>query len=584
MFKIDLVLLHPPAIYDFREEPILHGPVSDLIPSTPIFEFYPIGFVSLSEYLERHNCKVRIINIALKMLKSSKFDVEKAIKSLQPVAFGIDLHWMPHVQGSLAIAEIIKKYHPDIPVIFGGLSSTYFHKDLIDNYPAIDFVVRGDSTENPMLRLIEAIKNKKQPENIPNVTWRNKQGKTIINPLDYVPKDLNNIAIDYSHIIKKVIRHRDIFGYMPYEGWLDYPAAAVFSVRGCIHQCKTCGGSAFAFKNMANRTKPAYRDPKLIVRDIINIQNILNGPIIIIGDLLQKGQGYADEIFQLLKKEKITSEIAVEFFMPPSRELLEKIADAIPKFNIEISIESHDEKVRRAFGRPYGNESFEKMVLDAFELGCRRLDIFFMTGLPEQTCQSIQETAEYCRKLFNLVRPENRKDLFPFISPLAPFVDPGSAVFENPEKHGYKLFCKTVAEHREILTMPPSWKYILNYETKWMTRDEIVYGTYEAAMKLNRIKAEVGVIDYALAEKTEERAKKAVEMMHQIDKIVEKHNGDKLKIREELFRLKSKIDTLSTSTVCEKSELEWPTKIIKMNPFKIIKSLFTKQNNYYTEN
>ena len=53
---------------------------------------------------------------------------------------------------------------------------------------------------------------------------------------------------------------------------------------------------------MANRTKPAYRDPKLIVKDIINIQNILNGPIIIIGDLLQKGQEYADEIFQLLKE------------------------------------------------------------------------------------------------------------------------------------------------------------------------------------------------------------------------------------------------------------------------------------------
>ena len=31
MPKIDLVLLHPPSVYDFRQEAILYGPVSDLI-------------------------------------------------------------------------------------------------------------------------------------------------------------------------------------------------------------------------------------------------------------------------------------------------------------------------------------------------------------------------------------------------------------------------------------------------------------------------------------------------------------------------------------------------------------------------
>ena len=53
MAPIDLVLLHPPAIYDFRKRPITLGPISDVIPSTPIFEMYPVGFASISEYLER---------------------------------------------------------------------------------------------------------------------------------------------------------------------------------------------------------------------------------------------------------------------------------------------------------------------------------------------------------------------------------------------------------------------------------------------------------------------------------------------------------------------------------------------------
>ncbi|MGB9630260.1 MAG: TIGR04190 family B12-binding domain/radical SAM domain protein, partial [Thermodesulfobacteriota bacterium] len=79
MTSADLILLHPPTVYDFRTLPGIHGPISDVVPSTPIFEMYPIGFASLSEYLERHGLKVRIVNIALKMLKDKNFNVERFI-------------------------------------------------------------------------------------------------------------------------------------------------------------------------------------------------------------------------------------------------------------------------------------------------------------------------------------------------------------------------------------------------------------------------------------------------------------------------------------------------------------------------
>jgi hypothetical protein len=58
----DLILLHAPSVYDFRKKSILYGPISDVIPSTPVFEMYPIGFSSLLEYLYQRGMKVRIIN------------------------------------------------------------------------------------------------------------------------------------------------------------------------------------------------------------------------------------------------------------------------------------------------------------------------------------------------------------------------------------------------------------------------------------------------------------------------------------------------------------------------------------------
>ncbi|MEA2033127.1 MAG: cobalamin-dependent protein, partial [Euryarchaeota archaeon] len=144
-----LILLHAPAVYDFRKYPIMYGPIADGVPSTPLFEMYPIGFVSILEHLGRNGIEVRIINLAARMLDSDTFDAEKLIRKLKPHAFGIDLHWLPHTQGSLEVAKICKRYHPDIPVIFGGFSATYFYEELI-RYPTVDFIIRGDSTEESL--------------------------------------------------------------------------------------------------------------------------------------------------------------------------------------------------------------------------------------------------------------------------------------------------------------------------------------------------------------------------------------------------------------------------------------------------
>ena len=54
MSQPDLILLHPPSAYDFRRKTMLYGPISDVIPSSPIFEMYPIGFTSTAvEMLHR---------------------------------------------------------------------------------------------------------------------------------------------------------------------------------------------------------------------------------------------------------------------------------------------------------------------------------------------------------------------------------------------------------------------------------------------------------------------------------------------------------------------------------------------------
>jgi len=562
----DLILLHAPSVYDFRKKAILYGPVSDVVPSTQIFEMYPIGFLSLLEYLQRHGHSVRIINVAHRMLQSRRFDAEKLIRSLRPAAFGLDLHWLVHAHGSLELAGIIKKYHPDIPVIFGGLSASYYHDELV-RYPQVDYVVRGDSAEEPLRRLISAIKDDRPPEDVPNLTWK-EAGRVRVNEFSHVPAEMDDVVFDYRKMMRATVRHLDLRSHLPFKGWLNYPIVAALCCRGCAHNCVICGGSASAYEKICGRKSPAYRGPELLARDIGVAARYINAPIIISGDIFQAGEEHARRLLAAIKAERVNNHIALELFTPYSRRALKMVADAVPNFDIQVSPESHDEEIRKLSGKLYDNRSLETMIGDALELGCKRIDVFFMIGMPGQTPDSVSDTVGYCGELLARFGP----DVHPYISPLAPFLDPGSRAFENPEKHGYRLFARTLEDHRRAL-LSPSWKYTLNYETEWMSRDELVESTYKAALALNKLKAEYGLLRRTAAERIRKRIERERQLMHGIDKICS--TEDEPAREKSIEKLMGRFVCVGPSTICDEDEMKWPKKLFPFNPLRLIQGALT---------
>jgi len=561
-----LIFLHPPSVYDFRKTSILFGPVSDLVPSGPIFEMYPIGLTTIQEYLSRYGYSVRIINLALKMLKNRNFDAEKLIANLKPKAFGIDFHWLPHAHGSLEIAKLVKKHHPDIPVIFGGLSSSYYHRQLMD-YKEVDYVVRGDSTEEPMHLLMERITNKEKPVDVPNLTWRN--GKVTENPFSYIPSEIDNLCIDYRCVFKSAIKYRDLGGHLPFSNWLEYPITAVVTCRGCVHPCAICGGSAYSFREFYNRKKIAFRSVEQIYEDIKSISGNVRGPIFVLGDIRQAGVKQAQRLLELCKPLKLKNQIVFELFTPAESDFFKQIKDTFKHYSIEMSLESHDENVRHASGKYYSNEGISQTIGAALDNGCERFDIFFLTGLPKQTMDIAMQTVDYCESMYKKFSGDKR--LLFFVSPVAPFLDPGSSAFEKPEKYGYEILFKSLKEHRQAL-LQPSWKYTLNYQTKWMSRDEIVRSTYESALGINNSKRKYGVIDKKMADRIELRIKAAMDLMEKIDGIMA--IKDRAEREKSLELLREEINTSSVSTVCQKKELEWPVKrAFNFRPIGILKTI-----------
>jgi len=566
MAQADLVLLHPPSVYDFRQQSILYGPISDLIPSSPVFEMYPLGFLTMVAYLEERGFEVRVVNLALRMMNDPNFDVPAFLSRLHPLAFGIDLHWLPHAHGSIEVAKLIREIHPKIPIVFGGLSATYYHAELIQ-HPAVDFVLRGDSVEPALYELMVRLRAGRSPADVPNLTWK-ADGQTRVNPKGFVPGSLDHVDLLPERMVRMVFRYRDLQSVLPFNGWWQNPITAVFTVKGCAHECVTCGGSNSACGLLNARSGPVFRSPANLVANMTEISRLSRGPIFLVGDLRQPGELYAAEVLERLRGTQIRNQVVFELFDMPPLQYLKDIDRSVKHWSLELSPESHDESIRRAQDETvnHSNRQMETVIEEASRLRCERVDVFFLIGLPQQSQESVRETIGYCEHLFQI----SDKRLSCFISPLGPFLDPGSRGFEDPERVGYRLFARTLEQHRQLLVQP-TWKRILNYETRWMTREQLVEATYEAGERLNALKVRYRRISPTRGEQVAHRIWLARGLRDRLDELVDRGTTE----GDEFERLRGEVHAFSVSTVCDKRELFWRRHLFNFKILTILRIAFS---------
>jgi B12-binding domain/radical SAM domain protein len=554
LFGVDLVLLHPPSVYDFRKTGILFGPISDVIPSTPVFEMYPMGLTTIAGRLEEEGFNVEIVNVAYRMIADPAYDAGADIARHDPMIFGIDLHWLPHAHGGIELAKLVKQHHPTTPVIVGGLSASYYCEELL-GYPWVDMVMRGDSTEVPMLKLMQVLRSGGSLADVPNLAWKTPEDDVVVNPLSHVPDSIDDIPLpNYSYVMRSVLKYGSLANVIPFEDWLDYPITAVLTSRGCTQNCAICGGSRSAYQSICNRSRPAFRSPETLVRDILRIQEFSRSPIFLVHDLRQGGREHADRFLDLLEQARIENELVFELFFPAGDEFFGRIAKAVPRFSVEMTLESHLESLRRVNGKLMcSNERIEATIASALKNGVNRIDIFFMVGIPKQTYADAVGCVDYCRTLLQRFGGDRR--LWFFIAPLGPFLDPGSPAFEQPERFGYRKLCRTFEDHRRALT-GPSWKHILSFETDSMTRDEIVDATYEASLRLAKAKLDFGIIDEVSYRKLVSGVAASRQLVSEIDVIQSLPDPAERQVR--LAALRQRVTDLARPEVRAKDWLKWP--------------------------
>jgi B12-binding domain/radical SAM domain protein len=469
----DVILIHPPAIYDFRKKPLFPGALGSSIESVQFIKV-AIGILSIADYLDRHGYKVIVDNIGDRMVNNKYFDVEEHIKNSQASIFAIGLHWHHHAQGAIEIAKLCKRLHPDSPVILGGITATYFHEEIIKRYDFVDAVIRGEG-EKPMLEFVKTIQNHGNLAEVPNLTYRMKDtGEIIVNPL--MPA---NVSLDEFEFTRFDLLEPKTSVFAP-----DIePRGNLVVCRGCVHTCATCGGSAYSYKKYFGMNCPAFRSPDKIIEDIRKLSKQGIRFIGLYQDPRMGGEKYWKELMAALRSEKFDIErLSIDIFFPVDEEFAKEISTIGITVVLYICPDTGDDCVRNVQGRQYSTED----LLNSVKI-CHKYHIpiqfFFSVGLAGETKETILETWKLWDKVSSMdMRAitsggfgrgiEHRIPLGgPIVGPI--ILEPGALAYDFPEKYGYKLLYKNLEEYIEALSMP-SWHQWLNHETKNLNKESLI--------------------------------------------------------------------------------------------------------------
>ena len=524
----DAILIHPPAMYDFRQKPIFPGPIGYTVnASSGQFTMPPVGMLSIAEYLDRHGYKARVDNLGERMITIPDFDVEQHLAHLSARVYSIGLHWCVHSQGAIEIARICKRLHPDALVLLGGLTATVFAEEAVAKFDFIDGVLRGEA-EKPFLALLRALGKSPNLAATPNLTYRDAAGEVRSNPLLKPDDDLD----DYEFTRLDFLEPQ---GAVFPPGML--PSWVVPIARGCLHNCVSCGGSAYSYRVHLGRQKPAFRSPEKIVKDLRTLSRQGIQLAFLFQDARMGGEAYWRKLLSALQNEKIPlRQLTMELFGPADEEYIRALSRIHIPVRLSISPESGVDAVRGAHGRKYTNAGIYRTIELCQQYGIA-LGSFSMIALANDTPETIQQTWKSWEQICIL----NQNHHAPVDYGFGPMIllDPGSLAFDRAASYGYRPVFKSLEDYISGLSLP-AWHQWISYETKFLDRAAIAKLTIDSLEYSINLRERVGFYNRAEARLARfsfvEAGKQTIDVVNQAMQIEDE--------QERLDRLRSFSDEL----------------------------------------
>ena len=354
--------------------------------ASPYFFYIPMGSFGLCDYLEQKGIAARIFSPSLYREDEASGRLIQTLDSFRPTHVGFVLHWQDTAHGLLTILAAVKAWHPGVVTLCGGFTASYFAEDLLRTVDDLDYVVTGDP-EEPVRLLLE----KTPPAAIANLIRR--EGGMILRSetcwladralLDTVSFAGLNYLIDADRYVEKI------------EAKLGFP---VFLGRGCVFDCRYCGGSRSAFQRHSHRHAPVTRSVAAILADL----HLLKSQTAILYICYENDPAYIQTLFRAIgADDDLRGHFTLHYgaWHLPDQEFLELYRSAFncsrlaPVFEFSPEVCADADRVQIKGNATYSLAQLEDSIADIGRTLADqvRVEVFFSRYHPPETMTSLRQ-------------------------------------------------------------------------------------------------------------------------------------------------------------------------------------------------
>ncbi len=342
----------------------------------PMLSFVPVGLLSLKSYADQLNlgADVRVTEVnglinAGRIPNDGEFYEHLVDSILDPdddfVGLMTDADSLHH---TILTAQRVKSRRPDVKVCLGGPASSPMSTLLLETFPFIDYIVRGEG-EHTFGELIGHLQGKRTADGILGLTWRDGQrvienaGRSMEDDLDLLPIP----AFDAYDMMSGAPLYLDVG-------------------RGCPFKCAFCATAPFWKRQYRMKSIERIVEEAILVRDVYKRRQVNFSHDIFTCDRAWTLE-FCDYLIQHPLHMDWTCSTRTDVIDP---EVLEKLAEA-GCVEIYYGIETGSQELQKTISKNLDLEWSRKIVQKTAEVGIRPVTGFIL-GYPFETRQTLSDT------------------------------------------------------------------------------------------------------------------------------------------------------------------------------------------------
>ena len=276
------------------------------------------------------------------------------------------------------LAQRIKKSHPDIATVCGGVHVSALREKLLADYPAIDFMVAGEG-EITMCELAYG----HHPPEIAGLI-RREAAQVVVNPPRQHMADLDDLPFPAYEKLKGFPGDY----HLPLFSYVHTPGATMITSRGCMYQCSYCDRSVFQKGYRYNSASYIYEHMKYL-RDRFGVCHVN-----IYDDLFTANRRRIVDLCEKLADKPLFMNFNCAVRVGYTDDELLKMLKSAGCLMVSLGIESADPGMLERHKSGVSLDDVKDTVHRIQQAGLRAKGLFMM-GLPGETESSIKKTSDF---------------------------------------------------------------------------------------------------------------------------------------------------------------------------------------------